>query len=88
MTLILDEHPNQVAERLTGTLQRLSDAHRGERIVVVTHGGALSMALGAFLDGDYTNWHRAMRNCAISELSFSGGVSLVTFDQADHLEGL
>ena len=82
------ETPRQVAERLTTTLTRLSEVHRGRRVIVVTHGGALSMALGAFLDGDYSRWHRVMENCALSELVLEPEPELLSFNRTEHLEGL
>lgn len=82
------ESPCQVAGRLAGTLERLAADHPGERIVVVTHGGALSMALAAVLVGDYTRWGRVMDNCAVSELSLAPSPELLSFNATAHLEDL
>ena len=82
------ESPRQVAERLTAALRKIAADHPGERVVVVTHGGALSMAMGAILDGSYTKWRRVMANCAISELVFEPRPELLSFDVTDHLEDL
>jgi broad specificity phosphatase PhoE len=79
------ESPKQVGDRLSGALRRIADRHRGERVVVVTHGGALSIAFGIILDNDYTRWDRMMKNCAISELMFEPTPTLVSFNQTDHL---
>lgn len=82
------ESPKQVAERLTSTLQRIASDHRGQRVVVVTHGGVVSMALGALLDGDYSRWHRVMENCALTELVLEPAAELLSFNQTDHLGDL
>jgi len=82
------ESPRQVTERLTSALRRIGVQHPGERVIVVTHGGALSMALAAILDGDYTRWRRVMSNCAVSELVFEPAPELLSFNQTDHLDGV
>jgi probable phosphoglycerate mutase len=82
------ESPRQVAMRLTAALRKIASDHPRERIVVVTHGGALSMAMGAILDGSYTKWRRVVANCAVSELVFEPRPELLSFDVTDHLEDL
>ncbi len=82
------ESPRQVALRFGGALRRVAAAHPGERVVVVGHGGALTLALGWLLDGDPSAWRRVMRNCAVSELVLDPGPALISFDLASHLEGL
>ena len=82
------ESPRQVASRLTRALEKIAADHPLERVVVVTHGGALSMAMGAILDGNYTEWRRVMANCAVSELTFDPEPELLSFNVTDHLEGL
>ncbi|MEZ4331142.1 MAG: histidine phosphatase family protein [Myxococcota bacterium] len=79
------ESPMQVGHRLSGTLRRLASDHPGERIVVVTHGGALSIALGLLLDDDYSSWNRMVRNCAVSELVLEPRPELLSFNLIDHL---
>jgi broad specificity phosphatase PhoE len=79
------ESPRQVGNRLAGALRRIADRHRGDRVVVVTHGGALSIAFGVILDNDYSQWSRMMKNCAISELVFEPTPELVSFNRTDHL---
>jgi broad specificity phosphatase PhoE len=82
------ETPLAVATRLTGALERLSHRHPGERIFIVTHGGALSMALGSILDGDYSQWRRVMSNCAVTELVVHPAPELLSFNETDHLDGV
>lgn len=79
------ESPSQVGHRLAGTLRRIAGDHPGERVVVVTHGGALSIALGLLLDDDYSSWSRMVRNCAVSELVLEPRPELLSFNLIDHL---
>ncbi|MCR9094969.1 MAG: histidine phosphatase family protein [bacterium] len=79
------ESPLEVGLRLAGSLRSIAERHPGERVVVVSHGGALSIAFGVLIDDDYSRFDRMMKNCAISELSFSPRPDLVTFNQIDHL---
>ena len=82
------ESPRQVTERITAALRHIGAGHPGERVIVVTHGGALSMALAAIVDGDYTRWRRVMSNCAVSELVLEPAPELLSFNQTDHLDGV
>jgi len=79
------ESPSQVADRLAGTLRRIAGRHPGERVAVVTHGGALSIALGLLLDDDYSSWNRMVKNCAVSELVLEPRPELLRFNYVDHL---
>ncbi len=79
------ESPKQVGDRLAGAFRDIAARHPGERVVVVSHGGAMSIAFGVLLDGDYSSWNRMMKNCAISELALSPEPSLHSFNQIDHL---
>lgn len=82
------ETPRNVVERLTGSLRRIAARHTDERVVVVAHGGALSMVLAALLDGDYSQWKRVMHNCAVSELVIQPAPALLSFNVTEHLEGI
>jgi len=80
-----------VAERLGGALRRIAKLHPREHTIVVSHGGALSLALGWLLDDDHTRWERMMSNCAVTQLGFDLDVPnprLLQFNHTDHLEGL
>jgi 2,3-bisphosphoglycerate-dependent phosphoglycerate mutase len=82
------ESPRQVAERCAGALGRIAAAHPGERVIVVSHGGALTLGLGLLLDGDPATWRRVMDNCAITELSVASAPALLAFNRVDHLDGI
>ncbi len=79
------ESPSQVGVRLTSALRTIAARHPGERVVVVTHGGALSIALGLLLDDDYSSWNRMVKNCSISELVLEPRPTLIRFNEIDHL---
>ena len=82
------ESPSQVARRFVAALRAIAERHSGERVVVVTHGGALSMGLGALLDNDYSSWNRMVDNCAVSELVLEPAPQLLLFNHVDHLKDL
>jgi len=82
------ESPRVVVERFTGSLRRIAADHAGQRVIVVAHGGALSMVLAALLDGDYSQWKRVMHNCAVSELVIDPEPALLSFNLCEHLEGI
>lgn len=79
------ESPHRVGHRLAGSFRRIAARHPGERVVVVTHGGALSIALGLLLDDDYSSWNRMSKNCAVSELVLEPRPELLSFNHVDHL---
>jgi len=82
------ESPLAATERLLGALQRIAAAHPGQRVIIVSHGGALSMALGKLLDDDYSEWRRMMENCAVSDLVLEPAPALLTFNETSHLADL
>ncbi len=82
------ESPRQATGRLSAALERIAASHAGERVVVIVHGGALSMALAHLLEGDYTRWQEVMDNCALSELVLEPEPSLLSFNQTQHLAGV
>ena len=83
------ESARAVAERLAGALERIAAAHPGERTIVVSHGGALTLALGLILDGDPSAWRRVVDNCSVSDLAFgTTGIELTSFNETGHLQAL
>lgn len=81
------ESARQVAERFAGALARIAARHPGERVVVVGHGGALTLALGLLVDGDCATWRRVMDNCAVSDLVLEPP-RLLVFNEVGHLRAL
>ena len=81
------ESPRQVATRFSVALRRIASAHPEGRVVIVTHGGAMAMSLGAILDRDLTRGRRVMDNCAVSELVLDPKPTLLSYNRTTHLEG-
>ncbi len=82
------ESPRQLTARFSRALRRISDDHSGQRVVIVSHGAALSMVLGHLLEGDHGRFGRVMENCAVSELVMDPNPSLLSFNISTHLDGI
>jgi probable phosphoglycerate mutase len=82
------ESPRQVTDRLRRALERIAAAHSGGRVVVVVHGGALSMTLAEMLEGHYTRWGKVMDNAAVTELVLEPRPALLCFNRTEHLADL
>ena len=80
------ESARQVAERLAAQLAAIAARHEGERVIVVSHGGALTLGLGLLLDRELSVWRRLMDNCAISDLVFDPAPRLQSWNEVAHLE--
>ncbi len=82
------ESPIQVVGRYIEALRRIAAAHPGQSVIVVGHGGAISMALAKLIKGAYTSWGQVMDNCAFAELWLEPAPVLGRFNVTDHLKGL
>jgi broad specificity phosphatase PhoE len=82
------ESARGVATRIAGALSAIAERHRGERVVIVTHGGALTLGLGLLLDRNPSTWRRVMDNAAVSELHLEPEPRLLRFNETQHLAGL
>ena len=89
------ESPRQVSRRITGCLRRIARAHPRQRVIAVSHGGALALGLTALLAADppaageeAPGFRRVMANCAVSELVFEPRPELLCFNLDGHLAGL
>jgi len=80
------ESPRGVAERIVGALEQLAARHDQGRIVVVSHGGAMTLGLGWLLDREPGRWRRVMDNCAVSELRLDPAPELLSWNVTVHLE--
>ena len=80
------ESPRQVVARVSAALSAIARAHRGERVIVVSHGAALGLALGALLESDANQWQRFhLANCALSELVLEPAPRLLSWNATGHL---
>ena len=82
------ESPRQVATRVAEALRRIATAHSGDRVVLVTHGVALTLGLDWLLDRKLCTFAHVMDNCAVSELVLEPEPRLLRFNDSAHLEGL
>lgn len=82
------ESPRQVTNRYVAALRAIAGKHPGERVIVVGHGGALSMALAEIVEGTYTSFGKVMGNCAVTELRLEPDAVLDRFNFTEHLEGI
>jgi broad specificity phosphatase PhoE len=82
------ESARDVVDRFRAALAAIAERHPAERVIVVSHGGAMSLFMSAVLRGRLGEWYDPMRNCAISELVLAPAPELIRFDVADHLEGV
>jgi broad specificity phosphatase PhoE len=79
------ESARAVAARIARTLLAIAARHPGERVIVVSHGGALTLGLGLLLDESPAAWRRVMDNCAVSDLRFDPTPSIVVWNSVSHL---
>jgi probable phosphoglycerate mutase len=74
--------------RVGAALQEIIDQHQGEQVIVVAHGGSLSVGL-AVLVGEPDNWQDyQMTNCGISVVDLGPDRSILTFDETAHLASI
>jgi probable phosphoglycerate mutase len=81
------ESPRDVAKRFEAAVREVASTHAGERVVLVSHGGTMSLGLGWILEQRLSCWRRVMNNCAFSELVFEPEPSLGRFNESAHLSG-
>jgi broad specificity phosphatase PhoE len=80
------ESPRALVSRVSDALRRIALAHRGEQVVVVSHGAALGFTLGSLIDGDTNQWQRYhLANCALSELVLEPAPRLLSWNRTEHL---
>jgi broad specificity phosphatase PhoE len=80
------ESPHQVMSRITAALSEIARTHRGEEVVIVSHGAALGLAMGMLIDGDPMGWQNYhMSNCGLGEIVLEPEPRLLAWNQTDHL---
>jgi len=64
----------QIVERYEAALASIADLHRGETVVVISHGGVMSLVLPRLADNTPNDLarNRFLPNCAAAELSVDG----------------
>lgn len=80
------ESLSSVQARVVAALRELHDRHRGERIVVVSHGSALALALSYLVDASLPAWlGYRLENCSVSELLLGPDPRLIEANRTQHL---
>ncbi len=82
------ETRREVGLRASRALTEIASCHPGARVIVVTHGGALALALGQFFREDAARWRETIENASVSELHFAPQPRLHAFNYTMHLQGL
>jgi len=78
----------EFTQRVGAALQEIVDRHRDENLIVVAHGGSLSVGL-AVLVGEPGDWRDyQMTNCGITVVDLGPDRKLLTFDETSHLAGI
>ena len=78
----------EFTQRVGTALQEIVDRHQDENLIVVAHGGSLSVGL-AVLVGEPGNWRDyQMSNCGISIIDLGPDRRILTFDETSHLAGI
>ena len=74
--------------RVGAALQEIIDQHKGERVIMVAHGGSLSVGLSVLV-GEPDNWQDyQMTNCGISVVDLAPDRNILTFNETSHLAGI
>lgn len=75
--------------RITGELDRIVEAHRGERVAVVSHGGVANCYLGGLLGADRLSIHKPAHTGFARVLANSAGLREVrSMNETAHLKKL
>lgn len=82
------ETKRQVRERILEAIAEIEARHRGEDVIIVSHGAVMGLALSHLLHQDDSQWGRYhVDNTALSLLSIGEQTELVEFNNCDHLTG-
>lgn len=79
----------QVGERVRDAIHDLQARHRGEKILAVSHGAAMALALADLLEGNLYAWNNYhFQNTAVTEVRLARPPQLVRFNCIAHLDNL
>lgn len=83
------ESIQQVYERVAAALGSIAEKHRGEKVLAVSHGAAMALALSHFLDANPYAWENyQFNNTSVTELMLGDNAELLSFNCDKHLEDL
>lgn len=81
------ESLRQVSDRVADALAQIATQHRGEKVVAVSHGAALALALAQLFDKDPYAWDKYFfHNTAVTEVIIADEPRLLRFNCYAHLE--
>lgn len=80
---------HQVGQRMRDAIAELQQRHAGEKILAVSHGAAMALALAHLLEGDFYAWNNYhFQNTAVTEVRLGQPAQLVRFNCVRHLDDL
>lgn len=80
---------HEVGQRVRSAIAELQQRHAGEKILAVSHGAAMALALADLLEGDFYAWNNYhFQNTAVTEVRLGQPAQLVRFNCIQHLDGL
>jgi broad specificity phosphatase PhoE len=76
----------RAGERFATSLWQISAEHPNQRVVVISHQGAIAFGLSTLLESDPRLWARYLSaNCAITEIELKTLPQLIYLNNKDHL---
>lgn len=86
------ESRHSFSARVRGAIAEIMAGHRGEKIVIATHGGVIGRAVCTLIADESTDWMRYLvGNCSLTQLTWEGDAAipaLVCLDDRAHLAGV
>lgn len=83
------ESITQVGERVRDAIAELRGRHAGEKILAVSHGAAMALALADLLENNLYAWNNYhFQNTAVTEVQLGRPPQLMRFNCVAHLENL
>ncbi len=80
------ESISAVGERVTTAFNDFVKRHPGEKIVAVSHGAAMALALAGMFHQDWYAWHQyQFQNTAVTEVNLGPAPELLRFNCVAHL---
>ena len=75
-----------VGTRVISAFEDFAARHPGEKVVAVSHGAAMALALAGIFHNDWYQWHRFhFQNTAVTELNLGSTPKLLRFNCVEHL---
>ena len=83
------ESITQVGQRVRQAIAELQARHPGQKILAVSHGAAMALALADLLEQDFYAWNNYhFQNTAVTEVKLGNSPELLRFNCIRHLDDL